>query len=348
MSNSIKVKIGVRNPVIQAPMAGGVTTNALVSAVSNQGGLGMIGAGYMSPDALFAQIREMKQMTKRPFGVNIFVPGPFSADKESIEIVKSKLRPLYEAYELNIADIVLPAEAEMKSIYEEQLGVIVKEKVPVCSFTFGLPSEETVQTLKQADITVIGTVTTVEEAKIAESTGVDAIVVQGSEAGGHRGSFLSGQEEPLIGLMALLPQVADEVDVPLIAAGGIMDRRGLEAATCLGAEMVQMGTAFLVTKESGAHPAHKTAIVSSREDTALLTTSFSGKAARGIANDYIKAMEQELNILPYPLLNALTGPLRKAAKTAGNKDHQALWSGQGTRLAKQQSVAMLIDQLIKE
>lgn len=348
MASSIMERTGMQYPVVQAPMAGGVTTSALVSAVSNQGAMGMVGAGYMKPDALHSQIKEIRKYTKQPFGVNLFVPGTFPADQPTIENARKSVQPFYDIYELDVMDIALPTEAELKAVYAEQLALLIKEKVPVCSFTFGLPSKTTVQQLQQAGVTVVATATTVEEAKEAEICGVDAIVVQGSEAGGHRGSFLPQQQEPLIGLMALLPQTADAVDVPLIAAGGIMDRRGMEAAFCLGAEVVQMGTAFLATAESGAHPLHKAAIASASEDAAILTTSFSGKAARGLTNEFMEAMQEELNILPYPLQNALTQPLRKMAKAAEHKEHLALWSGQGTRLAKQQTVAELMVQLTKK
>lgn len=233
--------------------------------------------------------------------------------------------------------------------FQEQLQVVSAEKVSVCSFTFGMPSKEIIQALKKENIVVIGTATTVNEALLYEQQGVDAIVVQGSEAGGHRGTFAGNVEESMIGLMALIPQVVDQIDLPVIASGGIMDARGVVASLFLGAQGIQMGTAFLTTEESGAHERHKEAILHAVEDETVLTSVFSGKHARGIKNEFIDLMkEHEATIPAYPLQNTLTKEIRKEAGKRNKSDWMSLWCGQNPRLSKKQTVAQLMSTIVSD
>ena len=210
----------------------------------------------------------------------------------------------------------IPKSIHVFEIFNEQIKVVMEEKVPFCSFTFGIPSKEVIVELKQHNIILIGTATTVEEAVEIEKNGMDIVVVQGSEAGGHRGNFINGFQESLIGLMSLIPQVVDNVSIPVIAAGGIMDGRGLMASLCLGAKGVQMGTAFLTCIESGAHKVHKEAILNAKEDQIVLTRAFSGKWARGIKNKFILEMQKHESSIPdFPVQNSLTQSIRKASAT---------------------------------
>lgn len=334
--------LAVEHPIFQAPMAGGITTSKLVVEVANHGGLGSVGAGYMSADELRKQIREIKQLTSNPFSVNLFIPEEPEHTEEEKQAASRLLQPIRE--KLNIT--TTQPNMKLTSNFDEQIRVIIEEKVPICSFTFGLPDSRTINLLKQNDIVAIGTATTVREAQLAEETRLDAVVAQGFEAGGHRGSFTSNAETTPIGLMALLPQIVDQVHIPVIGAGGIMDGRGVAAALALGASAVQMGTAFLMCEESGALDIHRQAIQSSHETATILTNVFSGKYARGISNEFVRRMQgHSEKILHYPLQNTITQPIRKAAKQQKRDEFMSLWSGQSTRLAKQQTVAELMVQL---
>jgi nitronate monooxygenase len=350
LKNKMTQLLKIEYPIIQAPMAGGITTSKLVAEVSNAGGLGMIGAGYMTPNQIREQIKEIKQLTSKPFGINIFVPNEFAYADSEVKLAKQLLQPIRNQLHLHEnQNIDIPTCNQLFETFNEQIKVVIEEKVPVCSFTFGIPSEAIISELKQNNIFVIGTATTVEEAIEVEKSGMDMVVVQGSEAGGHRGNFISQSQDSLIGLMSLIPQVVDHVSIPVIAAGGIMDGRGLMASLCLGAQGVQMGTAFLTCIESGAQQVYKEAIMNAKEDQTVLTRAFSGKWARGIKNKFIAEMEKHEDSLPdFPVQNTLTQSIRKASSSQNNSDFMALWSGQSPRLAKNQTVEMLIKNIMAE
>ncbi|MBD1382240.1 NAD(P)H-dependent flavin oxidoreductase [Metabacillus arenae] len=348
MKPDIKEILSIKYPIIQAPMAGGITTTELVASVSNAGGLGMIGAGYMSASQLQAQIKEVKLQTSNPFGVNLFIPNQFENSAQKNAEAENLLKQIED--ELNITDkyVDLPAFKEERERFYNQLQILIEEKVPICSFTFGLPEKGISDNLKKHGILLIGTATTVKEAQLNEKSGMDAVVVQGMEAGGHRGSFTLEGEEKLIGLMSLIPQAADHVTIPVIAAGGIMDRRGYLASFSLGAQAVQMGTAFLSCKESGAHLLHKKAILNASDQDTVLTASFSGKQARGIHNRFISLLQKHEDNLPdYPIQNSLTKKIRAASAAQGTSEYMSLWSGQSPMLAKDQTVKELINNLIR-
>nr|WP_304212553.1 nitronate monooxygenase [Fredinandcohnia onubensis] len=350
LKNKVTELLKIEHPIIQAPMAGGITTSELVSAVSNAGGLGMIGAGYMTPLQLKEQIKEIRKLTSHSFGVNLFVPTQFHAKEDEVKSANQLLNPIREKLNAPPRERVeLPSFTDALKKFNEQIKVIIEEKVPICSFTFGLPSKALIAELKQHQMVLMGTATSVKEAIAVEESGMDLVVVQGSEAGGHRGGFMNNGHEGLIGLMSLIPQVADSVNIPVIAAGGIMDGRGLMASICLGAQAVQMGTAFLTCMESGAHPVHKDAILNASDDETVVTRSFSGKWARGLVNPFIENMkEHEIDLPEFPVQNSLTQDIRKASSSQNNKDFMSLWSGQSPRLAKNQSVANLIKSIISE
>jgi nitronate monooxygenase len=350
LKNKMTELLKIEYPIIQAPMAGGITTSNLVAEVSNAGGLGMIGAGYMTPNQIREQIIEIKQFTPKPFGINLFVPNEFAYAESEVKLANQLLQPIRNQLHINEGpNIEIPTCDQVFETFNEQIKVIIEESVPVCSFTFGIPSEAVISELKQNNIFVIGTATTVEEAIEVEKSGMDMVVVQGSEAGGHRGNFIRSTQDSLIGLMSLIPQVVDHLSIPVIAAGGIMDGRGLMASLCLGAMGVQMGTAFLTCIESGAHPIYKEAIIHAKEDQTVLTRAFSGKYARGIKNKFIDEMEKHEDSLPdFPVQNAFTQSIRKASSSQQNPDYLSLWSGQSPRLAKNQSVKMLFQTILTE
>ncbi|MDR0140027.1 nitronate monooxygenase [Metabacillus idriensis] len=340
---SLSRLLKIEYPIVQAPMAGGITVPKLVSEVSEAGALGSVGAGYLTSVQLDQHIKEIKALTSRPFNVNLFVPEKeVSISKEDIQTMTGILKKM----NMPVHDVSFTNETSYSN-YEKQLEAVLLNDVPICSFTFGLPSIEAVRELKQAGRIVIGTATTVEEAILFEERGADVIVMQGSEAGGHRGTF-NDSADACIGTMALVPQAADALCVPVIAAGGIADARGIAAALILGADGVQLGSVFIPCTESGAPAAYKAKILSSKEDETVLTRAFSGKYARGISNDFIQKMKPfENSILPYPVQNELTKRLRSHAAKELNAENMSLWAGQSLRLINESmSAKEVLDRLI--
>lgn len=349
-NNKVTVQLLIDYPIFQAPMAGGITTASLVSGVSNCGGLGNIGAGYLQADEIRNEIHKVRELTTKPFGVNLFVPT--SMHVEELATKQERMNAILAKYE---DELHVPKQVTMieladnsKKLFEAQLEEVLKAKVSICSFTFGIPEQSVIKELKQNGAIVIGTATNVEEAYELVEAGMDMIVAQGSEAGGHRGTFRD-ERTGMIGTMALVPQIVDAVKVPVIAAGGIMDGRGIAASFMLGAEAVQLGTAFLPCMESGANPVYKKAVIDATEDETTMTKAFSGKLARGVSNRFMEEMKLfEAELLPFPLQNTMTGNIRKQAGLLKNKDFMSLWAGQGVRLAKEMTAAELMTKLISE
>ncbi|EGL18355.1 MULTISPECIES: nitronate monooxygenase [unclassified Paenibacillus] len=352
-SNRICTLFQIRYPLIQAGMAGGSTTPALVAAVSEAGGLGTLGAGYMTPEQISAAVREIRSRTGRPFAVNLFIlpePGQGPHEQEQRQKADEAWRLLAPLREKTGTREERPPAVWSES-YREQLAVLLEERVPVFSSTFDVPDAATLAECARLGIRTIGTATTVREAAALEEAGVDAIVAQGSEAGGHRGTFPreNDGEPPLIGTMALVPQIADRVRVPVIAAGGIMDGRGIAAALALGADAVQLGTAFLACVESGAHAVHKEAVLSASDESTVLTRAVSGKHARGIRTALLDELQPLESRLPsYPAQNTLTQGIRRSAAKAGNPAYMAMWAGQAASLAQHNGAAQIIEELVRE
>ncbi len=345
-SNQLTGLLKIQYPILQAPMAGGATTPELVAAVSNSGGLGSLGAAYLNPEQLRANIQKIRNLSTKPFGVNLFIPAPSPPPDAAAKIAQMQefLKPYREELGLSPYPANLPPEIPI----EEQLEVVLTEKVPVFSFTFGVISPEWLAKLKANGTVVIGTATTVREAVALEEAGIDAIVGQGGEAGGHRGTFQVPAEKALIGTMALIPQIVDRVKLPVVAAGGIMDGRGVVAALALGAMGTSIGTAFLTTVESGIHPDYKAAILACTEEDTFITKAFSGKAARGLRNRFGEGMAAHEELLPaFPLFNSMTREIRQAAAQQNKMDYMSLWAGQGTRLNRAQSAAQLMAEIVQ-
>lgn len=321
------------HPIIQAPMAG-MTTPKFVAACSNAGIIGAIGAGYLTGEATRESIREVQALTESPFMVNLFVPEEVKWSKEVIDKANESLQPIRQALQIPTPEISVK-----KDQFDAQIDVILEEGVKICSFTFGLPNEAIITRLKKQDVFLIGTATTTEEARLAEARGMDAIVLQGKEAGGHRGSFL--HDVTLVPLVQLVQDVREMVKVPLIAAGGIANKETMDKLLALGATAVQIGTALLVAKESGAHELHKQAVLQSEEGKTVVTTAFSGKAARGLENDFIKQMSNAF-IAPYPIQNTCTQDIRKASAAQGKANYMSLWAGEEAHLSKSGTVKDII------
>jgi nitronate monooxygenase len=335
---------GIEHPIIQAPMAGS-TTPELVAAVSNAGGLGSIGMWMMTPEQIREAIGKIRALTDRPFNVNLFAGGWESRDVDpgtTLDI----LRRVHK--ELGLSEPAVPAPFEVP--FQAQIDAIIEARPPMFSFTFGMPDGATMKRLKEAGITTSGTATTVTEAKLLVDAGVDAVVAQGSEAGGHRGTFAGSIDDAMIGTMALVPQVVDEVSVPVIAAGGIMDGRGIVAAMALGARASQMGTAFLICDEASVPAVHRKVLRQSPGENVTITRAFSGRNARGIVNEFIDAWHgQEDRTLPFPLQNVATRDMRAAAATRDDPRYLALWAGQGAALAREPMPASrLMQELVQE
>jgi nitronate monooxygenase len=327
-------------------MAGGPSTPELVAAVSNEGGLGMLGAGYLAPEAIRAAVRSIRALTTRPFGVNLFVPDPMP-DPDSAAQAVARTRELLAPYAEELG-ISLPVQLELIA-FDAQAAVLVEEGVPVVSVTFGVPSARWFAAFQWIGTVVIGTASTVAEGKALEDAGADFVVAQGSEAGAHRATFLAPVARSLIGTMALVPMMVDALTVPVIASGGIMDGRGVAAAHMLGAVGTQLGTAFLATPESGAPAPHKAAVLAATEESTGVTRVYSGRAARGVINRLARELEpHEAELPPYPLHNALTREIRGAAARAGNADLMSLFMGQGTRLATDLPAALVLRRIVRE
>ncbi|KHE69041.1 nitronate monooxygenase family protein [Halobacillus sp. BBL2006] len=343
-SNSLIDQLNIDYPIIQAGMAGGVTTPELVSTVSNAGGLGNLGAGYMTPESMVNSLKEIKRLTRRTFGVNVFIPLYPQATGAEIAGANKRLEP----YRNDLQIEQEPTPELDRSLFEKQIEVLMTEQVPVVSFTFGVPPREVIKDLKKEEIVVIGTATTVEEAIINEEHGVDMVVTQGSEAGGHRGTFSGAFDQAMIGTISLVPQVADQVKIPVIAAGGIMDGRGVMAALALGAQAAQLGTAFVTCQESGAKAQHKAAVLNTKETDTVVTSVFSGKPARGIRNSFIEEMEKGdgHDLLAYPLQNMLTKEIRREAASQNRPEFMSLWSGQSPRLSSSQSASSIVESIV--
>ena len=335
------------HPIIQAPLAGGGDTPDLVAAVSNGGALGFIGAAYLTPEQIIATAAAVRARTSRPFGINLFAPLPPIESRGRPDTMLARLAPYF--IELGLPAPSLPKSAA--SMFDQQFAAALESRASVFSFTFGELPASAMEAIKARNMFLIGTATTVEEALALEKSGVDALVAQGSEAGGHRGTFLGDFASGMVGGISLVPQIVDAVRIPVIASGGIMDGRGIVAALALGASAVQMGTAFLTCHEAGVPDAYKEAILAAREDQTRITRAFSGRPARGIVNRFMTEVEPKEGddaILAFPLQNSLTRPLRTEAAKQGRADFLSLWSGQGVRLARRQSASEFAARLAKE
>ena len=337
-------RLGIRLPIIQAPMAS-ASTPAMAAAVCKAGALGSLGAAYTQPEAMQRDADALRTLTDRPFNVNLFVsPQPLpveaAAQREAIDAVAR----YYRALGLPVPD---PVRAPYAPDLEAQLRAIEAIRPAVFSCHLGDIPADRVRRLQSQGIRVGGSANCLAEAERLEALGVDFIVAQGAEAGGHRGSYLRNAYESMTGTLPLVRMIVRKVKTPVVAAGGIMDGAGIAAALALGAQAAQLGTAFIPCPESGAPQVHKDSVLAAREDTTLITEKFSGKPARGLANRFNREM-RDAPQLPFPAQNALTAPMRAASARARNPDFVAMWSGQGAPLARSLPAADLVAALEAE
>jgi nitronate monooxygenase len=316
---------GLEHPIVQAPMGGGASTPALAAAVSGAGGLGFLAAGYKTPDAVREDIRTVREATRAPFGVALFVPPADPvADPAAVARYAGSLRGEAERYG------VTPGEPRHDDDgWKAKLELLLAQRVAVVSFTFGCPEPDVLRDLRSAGVATWVTVTTPAEAVAAQQAGADALVVQGVEAGGHRGSFDDAAPGE-IGLLALLQLVGAAVDLPLIATGGLATGRAVAAVLVAGAAAAQLGTAFMRTPEAGTSPSHREALRGA--GPTALTRAFTGRSGRGIDNRFMREHDADAP-LAYPEVHHLTSPVRAAARERGDADGFHLWAGQAHPLA---------------
>ena len=346
--NRLTSRLGLQYPIVQGPL-GGLSSQRLTAVVSNYGGLGSFGAHGFKPEAIRNVIREIKALTPKPFAMNLWVSmedeGAITSTEEAFH---RSLAPL--AKHIKSVGGGKPSFRPYEPIrFEHQVQVLLDEGISAFSFIYGIPSKQILDEFRRKGIALIGTATTVEEAIALEQAGVDVIAASGFEAGGHRGSFLQSSEDSLMGTMALVPQVVDAVKLPVVAAGGVGDARGIVAAFALGAEGVQMGTAFLACEESGANPLHREALLNGQAKQTALTRGFTGRLARGIRNRLLDTLNQkDVEILPYPLQRALVRHLSIPAEKAGRPELLPLWAGQSANLSRCTDTHALLDTLVRE
>lgn len=326
--NDFLETLGLKYPLIVAPMAGGPSSTELVSAASNAGAMGSIGGAYLSPAALDTFIVKTATQTSKPFGVNLFIPtGAVQVSDATLNSALIKTDVFRE--ELGLEKGSIPT-APFEEDFDQQFEVILRTQPRVFSFVFGVLGSSYLAELEKRDIFAIGTATDLEEARSLEESGVDAIVLQGVEAGGHRGLFNASAADPDIPMLELVKTFAARSKIPIIAAGGIMNSTQIQSALAAGASAVQMGTAFLATKEAGTSEAYRRALLADRKRNTRLTRVFSGRLARGMVNRFMDEMEKDPTaILPFPIQNKFTRDIRAASAHKKSPDHISLWSGSG-------------------
>ncbi len=344
-NRSLLELLEIELPIIQAPMAG-ASGSALAIAASEAGALGFLPCAMLSGDKIRAEVGIIRQQSAKPFGLNFFCHRPPQADPERDAAWRQRLGPYYA--EFGLEPSAGPAPAQMP--FDAAMCEIVEDLAPkVVSFHFGLPADDLLQRVKQTGATVISSATTVAEAAWLEDHGCDAIIAQGYEAGGHRGMFLTEDINAQPGLIALLPQVVDKVAVPVIAAGGIADGRGIAAAFALGAAGVQIGTAYLFTPESLISDIYREALRQARDDRTALTNVFSGRPARGLINRVMREVGPISSDAPaYPTAGAALGSLKAAAEKSGSGDFSSAWAGQAAALGREIGAAELTRELASE
>jgi nitronate monooxygenase len=340
--------LGINYPILQGPMGGGFSTPALLAAVSNAGGLGSLGAYTLTPQEIMEAHKAIRKVTAKPYNINLWVAdvdqGLINYPGEKLEKIKLLFKPYFDELGIPLPQL----SPHIPSKFEKQVETLFEIRPAVFSFIFGIPPKEILDESRRLGIKTIGAATTVDEAIALEEAQVDAIVAAGFEAGGHRPSFLRPAQDSFTGLFTLIQQLKAKVSTPIIAAGGIADAKGIAAALALGADAVQLGTAFLATEESGATPLHKKMLFSEESKYTTLSKSLTGRMGRMIGNRIAAEIPFETEVLPFPLQTKLLGPLKVAALAQGRTEMISFWSGQNTTSLHHKSAVQLMQSLIDE
>lgn len=348
MKNDSKVAalFEVDVPIVQGPFGGGLSTARLTAKVSNLGGLGSYGAHILDPGEIAEIGKEIRSLTERPFAINLWVSDrdlemKGLSERRFLSAV-DRYGDLYKRFGENRPSF--PKRSTL--VYEQQVEAVLKVKPKVFSFVFGIPAQEILRECKRRGIVTVGAATTIEEAMEVEAAGVDIVLATGAEAGGHRPWFLKESEAALLGTFPLIPQVRDRVKIPIIAAGGIADRRGVRAAMALGADGVQVGTAFLATAESGASELHKRRLLDNKDGRTRLSRAFTGRWARFLPNAFLDLVDRDRVLpLPFPAQAWLSAPLKQAATRTGDGDYQSLYASQAVPLVGHDTACEVFEEL---
>ena len=321
--------LGIKYPIVQGPFGGGLSTVRLTSIVSNLGGLGSFGAHNLEPEA----IRELAMDLRSQMA---------EVDASAFSIAARNYEEIYRKFGAEIPEFKVNA----KSDYERQVEEVLRVKPKVFSFVFGIPSQEILRECRRLSIVTLGAATTLNEALALEAAGVDVVLATGAEAGGHRPWFLEGSDKDLVGTFPLIPMVKDRVKIPVIAAGGIVDERGVRAAMALGADAVQVGTAFLATEESGASSVHKQRLLDNANGRTRLSKAFTGRSARFIPNVFLERVDSQLGkVLPFPAQAWIAGPIKRGSVASENGDYQSLYASQAVPLVKHRTATEVFEEL---
>jgi nitronate monooxygenase len=346
LTNTFLEGLKLSHPIMQAPMGGGPSTPELVAAVCETGGMGWLAGAYLTPEQIRDQAKAVRALTDRPFGINLFVGGwARSANRTQVAAMMKLLREMHEDLGLDPPAVPgIPADP-----YPNQLDAVVEARPAAFSFTFGVPRAEDIAMLKEAGVLVAGTATTLREANILAQSGVDAIIAQGEEAGAHRGTFAGTFEQSMVPTIDLVRAIHTDIRLPILAAGGLMDGHDVAAAIATGASATLHGTAFLACPESGASEAYKQAVLHIGFDDTVVTRAFSGRPARGLRNNFVRAVEaSEAEIPSYPMQNVLTRPMRQAAAARGDAGRLSLWAGRGVARIREMPAKELVRAMLAE
>jgi nitronate monooxygenase len=338
-------RLGIDHPVIQGPFGGGLSTELLAATVSERGGLGSFGAHHLAPDAIAATTRAIRARTSRPFAINLWVSDhdPGGLDLSGFD----RAARLFEPYFRELGAPLPERPAHIHHPFDEQVEALLAAAPPVFSFVFGVPAPAVLAECRRRSIVTIGAATSIAEARRLDEAGVELVVATGMEAGGHRPTFIGPPEDSLTGTLALVPLIADRVKAPVIAAGGIVDRRGVAAVQALGAQAAQIGTAFLACEESGATPSHRALLFSRRAESTTLTRAFTGRLARGLTNRWTRELApRAAELPPFPLTSWFVSQLRTAALARDEPELISLWSSQSAPNLRHRSAAALFDSLV--
>jgi nitronate monooxygenase len=341
--------LNISYPIIQGPFGRGASSVQLAATVSNAGGLGSFGSNDQNPDEITETVEEIRSLTSMPFGINLWVStydeGGETLTAETYQRVVKLLEPYCKELKVDMPpmpDLKLPN-------FDEQAAALIEARPAVFSFVFGIPSPKILRACQEKHIVTVGAATTVDEAVACEQAGIDCVVASGFEAGGHRPSFLKPADESLVGTFALVRQITGKVKIPVIAAGGIADGRGIAAALTLGAGAAQIGTAFLACNESGASDLHRKLLFQDEAKKTSLSRPFTGRMARGIHNRFVSEMRpHEVDFAKYPAQSWVVAPLRAAALAQGRHDLIALWAGQAAPLCRHHKAGELFASLVRE